>query len=73
MGDPGAVVAIFRFQLFICGNFGKDLAVTVSIFAGDKRRHSPHRERAAFMAGLNQQTRIGAEERLIHRDNLTVG
>lgn len=53
--DPGPIVTVVCLQLFIGGDFTQHLAVTFGIFARDKRRHTAHRKRAAFVAGLNQQ------------------
>ena len=55
VGDPGPIVTVVGLQLFIGGDFTQHLAVTFGIFARDKRRHTAHRKRAAFVAGLNQQ------------------
>ena len=65
-------MTVIRFQRFVRFYLGQNLVVTFRIFAGNERRHAAHRERAAFMTGFNQQTRIGAEEWLIHRHHLTV-
>lgn len=66
-------MTVIGFQRFIRFNFCQHLIVALSVFAGDKRRHTAHRKGTAFMTGFNQQTRVGAEERLIHRYHLTIG
>ena len=65
-------MAVIRLQRLIGFYFIQHLIVAFSVFAGDKGRHAAHRKRAALVAGLNQQSRIGAEERLVHRHHLTI-
>ncbi len=72
MGNPCAVMTVIGFQRFVRFYLGQNLVVTFRIFAGNERGHAAHRERAAFMTGFNQQTRIRTEEWLIHRHHLTV-
>ena len=52
---PGAIVAVTRFQLFICLHFGQHLVVTFGIFARNKGRHAAHGKRAASVTGFDQQ------------------
>lgn len=72
MRNPRAVVAVVRFQRFIRFHFGKDLIVAFNVFARDKRRHTAHRERAALVTGFDQQARVGAQKRFVHRYHLPV-
>ena len=65
-------MTVIGFQRFVRFYLGQNLVVTFRIFAGNERCHAAHRECATFMTGFNQQTRIGAEEWLIHRHHLTV-
>ena len=72
--DPGAVVAGADLAQFVGAHSRQRLFVGDRI-AGDRdlRRHAAHRVRAAAMAGLDQQFRIGLQEGLGHADELTVG
>jgi hypothetical protein len=56
----------------------RTLAIAASLAAGvvldrDLRRHAAHRVRAAAVAGLHQQQRVGAHERRGHRHLRAVG
>ena len=72
MSNPGSIVTVIGFQRFVRFYLGQNLIVTLGIFTGNERSHAAHRERAAFMTGFNQQTRVGAKERFIHRHHLAV-
>ena len=55
VGYPGAVVAVVGFAFFIRLDLGKHLLVDGRIFGRDEGGHAPHRQRAALVAGLDQQ------------------
>ena len=65
-------MTVIRLQRFVRFYLVQHLVVSLGIFARNKGRHAAHRKRAAPVAGLNQQSRVGAEERLVHRHHLTV-
>ncbi|OMP12691.1 hypothetical protein COLO4_02871 [Corchorus olitorius] len=73
MGDPRSVMTVTRFKLFIGLHFVEHLIVTLRVFARNKCRHAAHRKGTALVAGFDQQARVGAQERLIHSDDLTIG
>ncbi len=73
MRHPGAIVTVGRFERFVGADFRGDDFVLLRILARNERGHTAHRERAATMAGANQQSRIRAEERLVHRQRLPIG
>src|SRR5271170_2021534 len=74
MGDPGAVMAIAGLALLVRADLRKRGLVRRRI-ALDRnlRGHAAHRERAATMAGLDQQQGISLEERLAHRHVGAIG
>ena len=74
MGDPGAVMAIARLALLVGAHLGEGGLVGGGVALDrDLRGHAAHREGAAAVAGLDQQQRIGVEERLAHRHHRAVG
>ena len=72
MGDPGAIVAVVGFALLVGLDLGEDLLVDGGILGRNKGRHTAHRQRSALVAGLDQQPRVGGEERLVHGHHLTI-
>ena len=72
MGNPRAVVTVTGFKLFIGFHLVEHLIVPLCVFARDKSRHAAHRKGAALVAGFDQQTRVGAQERFIHGHNLAI-
>ena len=74
MGDPGAVMAVARLALLVGAHLGEGRLVRGLVALDrDLRRHAAHGEGAAAVAGLDEQERIGVEERLAHRHLPTVG
>ena len=68
MGDPGAVVAVAGLALLVGADLGERRLVGFGVALDrDLRRHAAHGEGAAAVAGLDEQQRIGVEERLAHR------
>ena len=67
MGDPGAVVAVAGLALLVGAHLGEGGLVGARVALDrDLRRHAAHGEGAAAVAGLDQQQRIGVQERLAH-------
>ena len=74
MGDPGAVEALARLALLVLAHLRERGGVHLGIAAGgDEGGHAAHRVRAARVAGLDEQLRVGAHERDRHRHVRPVG
>ena len=68
MRDPRPVEALRRLALLVLAHLRERDGVHLGIAAGgDERRHAAHRERAAAVAGLDEQLAVGAHERHRHR------
>src|SRR5215203_4825417 len=74
VGDPGAVVAVLGLALLVFPHLVVgELRPLGVVGAGDLGRHPPHGVRAALVAGLYGQERVGAHERDGHGHRVTVG
>ena len=74
VGDPGAVEAVAGLALLVLANPGERDLVDFGVAAGgDERGHAADRVRAAGVAGLDEQLRVGAHERHGHRHLRPVG
>ena len=61
--DPGAVVAVAGFAFLVGAHACERARVRIGIVLDrDLRGHAPHRERAAAMAALDHELRVGAQE-----------
>ena len=68
MGDPRAVEAIARLALLVLAHLGQGVGRDLRLASvGDEGAHAAHRVRAAAVARLDQQLRVGAHERHGHR------
>ena len=68
MRDPGAVVPFAHLAQLVGAHLVHRLGVGVGIVLDrNLRRHAAHREGAAAVAGLDQQLRVGPQERRLHR------
>ena len=74
MRDPGAVAAVGDLaQLVLAHLLDRGFVRRRIVLDRDLRRHAAHRRRAAPVAGLDQQQRVGAHERRGHRHLRAVG
>ena len=74
MRDPGAVEAVAGLALLVVAHLRQRLLVHLRVAPGrDERRHPADRMRAAPVAGLHEQLRVGAHERDGHRHLRAVG
>jgi len=72
--DPGAVAAVGDLaQLVLTHLLQRRLVRRRVVLDRDLRRHAAHRRRAAAVAGLHQQQRVGAHERREHGHLAAVG
>ena len=72
--DPGAVEAGLGLALLVLAHGGDRALVRLGVLARrDQRRHPAHRERAARVAGLDQQLGVRAHERHGHLHVVAVG
>ena len=73
MRDPGAVEALARLALLVLAHLLERNAVHLRIAArGDERGHAADRVRAAAVARLHEQLRVGTHERHRHRHRRAV-
>jgi len=74
MGHPGPIEAIVRLADLVVTHLAQGDLVHLRILpGGDERRHPAERERAALVAGPDQELRVRAHERDGHRDLDAVG
>ena len=67
MGDPRAVEAVAGLALLVLVHLGQRVRGHLGLApVGDERAHAAHRVRAAAVARLDQQLRVGAHERHGH-------
>ena len=74
VGNPRAIEAVGRLALLVLGDLGQRVRRHLRLAPiGDERGHAAHRMRAAAVARLHQQLRVGAHERHGHRHLRAIG
>ena len=74
MSHPGSVVAVLDLAQLVRADLVEGGPAGVGVVLDrDLRGHAPHRVRAAPVAGLHEQLRVGAQERLLHGDLASIG
>ena len=74
MRDPGTVAAVGDFAQLVLAHFlERGFICHRIVLDRDLRRHAAHRRRAAPVAGLHEEQRVGAHERREHRHLAAIG